>query len=212
MEIIKQGAEAILYLDELEGQRVLVKERIKKKYRIKEIDEKLRKERTAKETKLIREARMVGVSTPQILHVDDKNQKIFMEFIKGPQVKEYLLGASDADAVEICEQIGTSIGRLHKSGIVHGDLTTSNMIIRDREVFFIDFGLGQETTRIEDMGVDMKLLYGAFNAVHFEKLDIFWNAVIRGYKKEYKNAETVIKKIDEISERGRYAKREPREK
>ena len=69
MQIIKQGAEAILFLDNFENQKVLVKERIPKKYRIKEIDEKLRKERTKKEVKLLTEARKFGVETPPLLNV-----------------------------------------------------------------------------------------------------------------------------------------------
>lgn len=206
-EIIKRGAEAILYLDSWEGQQVLVKERIKKNYRIEQIDERLRKERTAKETKLLRDARMVGVHTPQTLHVDKVNHKIIMEFIDGERVKEFLGHANKKEIENVCEKIGRSIGKIHEGNMVHGDLTTSNMILKEGEVYFIDFGLGQHTKRVEDKGVDLRLLHDAIKAAHYKILDICWSSVIKGYKKEYKNADVVIKKIEEIARRTRYAKR-----
>jgi TP53 regulating kinase-like protein len=208
MEIIKQGAEAILYIDSWEGQRVLVKERIKKRYRVPQIDERLRKERTVKETKLLRDVRMLGVPTPQILHVDKKDHKIIMEFIDGERVKEFLGHANEEEIESVCEQIGQLIGKMHAADIVHGDLTTSNMIFRGGKVYFIDFGLGQHTKRVEDKGVDLRLLYGAIKAAHYNTLGICWASVLKGYKKEYKNADIVIKKIEEIAKRTRYAKRD----
>lgn len=207
-QIIKQGAEAILYIDKWEGQRVLVKERIKKGYRIPQIDENLRKERTTKETKLLRDARSIGVPTPQILHTDNAEYKIIMEFIEGERVKEFLGEAGTSEIEDVCEQIGQTIGKMHAADIVHGDLTTSNMILKGDKVYFIDFGLGQHSKRVEDKGVDLRLLHDAIKAAHYNILDICWKGVLKGYKKEFKNADVVIKKIEEISRRTRYAKRE----
>jgi Kae1-associated kinase Bud32 len=224
MQILYRGAESIIYLDSWEGQKVLVKERIKKSYRIAQIDERLRKERTNHEVKLITDARSSGVHTPQIYHVDnDKtDHKIIMEFIEGVRIKE-LLNRADATENEkeirkICEQIGQAVGRLHKKDIIHGDLTTSNMILQagtqgDTEggtnrIYFIDFGLGGYSKRIEDKGVDLKLLHDAIRATHYKILNFCWKFILEGYKKEYKNAEDVIKKIEEIEGRARYAKRD----
>jgi Kae1-associated kinase Bud32 len=186
---------------------VLVKERVKKNYRIAQIDDRLRKERTARETKLMRDVRTVGVLTPQIFHVDNAEYKIIMEFIDGEQMKEFLGHASESEVTKVCEQIGRSIGKMHTADMVHGDLTTSNMILKDGKVYFIDFGLGQHTRRVEDKGVDMRLLHDAINAAHFKILDACWDAIIAGYKKEFKNADIVIKKIEEIAGRARYAER-----
>lgn len=213
-KIIQRGAEAVLFLDEWEGQRVLVKERIKKSYRIGQIDEKLRKERTTHEVKLLADARAAGVHTPQILHVDNASYKIIMEFVDGERVKE-LLGRTETNEEEIekvekvCEQIGSAIGKMHKANIVHGDLTTSNMIMQKTtgRIYFIDFGLGGYSKRIEDKGVDLKLLYDAIKAAHYKILKLCWRSILIGYRKEYKNAEEVIKKIAEIEGRARYAKR-----
>ena len=205
MEVIARGAEAVLYVSEWEGQRVLVKERVKKGYRIKQIDEKLRKERTREETKLLTEARKCGVPTPKLLNVDE--YRIFMQFVEGKRIKELLNTADEKTVASICERIGEQIGRLHAAGIVHGDLTTSNMILSDGKIYFIDFGLGSFSKRIEDKGVDLNLLYEALKATHYKILKLCWKHIIKGYKKEYKDAEQVIDKVEEIERRARYAKR-----
>ena len=206
-QIINRGAEAILYIDSWEGQRVLVKERIKKSYRIPQIDDRLRKERTAKETKLLRDVRSVGVVTPKVFDVDKKDYKIIMEFIDGERIKEFLGSAGKKEIKKVCEQIGRTIGKMHATDIVHGDLTTSNMILKDDKVYFIDFGLEQHTKRVEDKGVDMRLLHDAIKAAHYKILDECWKHIVNGYKKEFKNADVVIKKIEEIARRARYADR-----
>lgn len=207
MQILKQGAEAILYLDEIEGKKVLVKERIKKEYRIDQIDLKLRKDRTREEVKLLTEARKMGVLTPKIFEVDYNNFKITMEFVEGKRLKEFFYEASEEEIKKICFEVGRLIGKLHSSGIIHGDLTTSNMILKNGEIYFIDFGLGFFSKRIEDQGVDLNLLYEALRATHFKILNVCWKNIIEGYKKEYGNAEKVLKRVEEIEARARYAKR-----
>jgi Kae1-associated kinase Bud32 len=204
MQLIYRGAESILYIDDFEGEKVLVKERIKKSYRIPQIDEKLRKYRTREEVKLLTAARAVGVPTPNILHVDEKNYRIVMEFIDGQRIKE-LLNSSDEKTVEkTCIEIGKLVGKLHENGIVHGDLTTSNMILKDDKIFFIDFGLGSFSKRLEDQGTDLNLLLEALKATHFKVLNICWSNIVKGYKKEYKFADRVLEKVVEIEKRARY--------
>lgn len=209
MQIIKQGAEAILYLNNYEDQKVLVKERIKKNYRITPIDEQIRRLRTRKEVKLLTDARKVGVLTPTILHVDFQKNKIYMEFIDGIVVKDFLnsQNINEDDIKELCAKIGTAIGKLHSIDLVHGDLTTSNMILRGDDLYFIDFGLGEHSKRIEDKGVDMNLLYEALSSTHFKILNLCWETIIKAYRKEFKNADAVIEKVKEIEARSRYAKR-----
>jgi Kae1-associated kinase Bud32 len=207
MQIIYRGAESVLYLDNFEGQQVLVKERIKKKYRIARIDEKIRKTRTRGEVKLLTEARKVGVLTPKILFVDEANHKIIMEFIDGTRIKELLFTADKTTAERICFGIGKLVGKLHAAGIIHGDLTTSNMIIKDDQIYFIDFGLGEFSRRLEDQGVDLNLLYEALRSTHFKILKLCWENIVKGYKEEYKNAEQALKKVEEIERRARYMER-----
>jgi Kae1-associated kinase Bud32 len=207
MQIIKQGAEAILYKNSFEDLPVLVKERIKKNYRITPIDEQIRRARTRKEVKLMTDARKIGVLTPTILHVDYQKNKIYMEFINGTVVKDFLFSASNQEIKKVCEKMGTCIGKMHSIDLIHGDLTTSNMILRGEELFFIDFGLGEHSKRMEDKGVDLNLLYEALSSTHFKILNLCWETIIKAYRKEFKNADAVIEKVKEIEARSRYAKR-----
>jgi Kae1-associated kinase Bud32 len=209
MEIVARGAEAVLYTDVLDGRKVLVKERVRKGYRLPQIDERLRSERTNHEVKLITDARAAGVPTPQILDVDKANNKIVMEFVEGERIKEFLGHAKPAQMEKVCEQIGQSAGRLHSRDITHGDLTTSNMILQSAtgKIYFIDFGLGGYAKRVEDKAVDMKLLHDAIKAAHYKILKRCWRSIVEGYNREYKNAEEVIKQIDVIEGRMRYAER-----
>lgn len=207
MKILYRGAESVILLDSWEGQKALVKERIKKSYRIDKIDREIRKSRTKKEVKLLTEARKYGIPTPKILYVDYSKNKIIMEFIDGDRIKELLNSADNETIQKICLEIGCLIGRLHASGIVHGDLTTSNMILKDDKIFFIDFGLGEFSTRIEDQGMDLNLLFEALKSTHFKILKLCWNNIVKGYRREYENADAALKKVDEIEKRARYVER-----
>jgi len=208
MQIIKRGAEAVLYLDKYDGQRVLVKERIKKGYRIAQLDEKIRKTRTKKEVKLMTAARSCSVMTPKILAVDEKGHKIIMEHIEGKTVKELFYSADKKTVAGVSKEIGRLVGKLHNAGVVHGDLTTSNMILAKDCIYFIDFGLGEFSKRIEGQGVDLNLLAEALKSTHFKLFKLCWSNIVKGYKQEYKFADKVLEKVDEIEKRARYAKRQ----
>jgi len=208
MKILYRGAESIIYLGELDGKKVLVKERIKKNYRIEQIDSQLRKIRTRKEVKLLNESRKFGVNTPTVLEVDERNAKIVMEFLDGVRLKEYLNSAGNAEIKKVCLNVGRMIGKLHANGIIHGDLTTSNMIVQDGKIFLIDFGLGEFSKKIEDQGVDLNLLQEAIKSTHFKILEAAWENILKGYNQEYSNAKGVLKKVDEIEKRARYVERQ----
>ncbi len=208
MKLIKQGAEAKLYLDKRQSDKVVIKERIKKSYRIKEIDEKIRRLRTSLETNLMSEARRVGVPTPTILDVDKNKYKITMKFIDGIRIKEYFSKCRESEVEKLSEEIGRQIGILHSAGIIHGDLTTSNMILKDGEIYFIDFGLGFFSKRIEDQATDLKLMKEAIQSTHFKLLSLCWDNILKGYKKEYKEANKVIERVKEIERRARYAQKQ----
>jgi len=207
MKLIKQGAEAKLFLSTKDGQKILVKDRIKKNYRIPQIDEKIRKNRTSQEFNLLSEARRNRVPTPKILDVDKKNYKIIMEFIDGGRVKELLNKSDTKTAERLCFEIGKLIGKLHTADIIHGDLTTSNMILKDDKIYFIDFGLGFFSKKIEDQGTDLRLLHEALKSTHYEILNICWKNIIKGYKKEYSKADQVLNRVSEIEKRARYMER-----
>jgi len=204
MEIKAQGAEAIISVD---GDRI-IKDRVSKGYRIRLLDDALRTRRTRIESNLIREARVAGVDTPQLL--DTNSTKITMQLIDGEKVKDVL---NNTNFESIGSEMGRILAKLHAANIVHGDFTTSNMLIKDQRIYVIDFGLGFESNRIEDKAVDLYLLYNAIVSAHFEIAEDIWPVILKAYKEGYQEsgathpAEQVIKTFAEIQKRGRYKER-----
>jgi len=206
MEIIKRGAEAEIYRTEWRGRPVVIKRRVRKGYRIRELDDRIRKQRTKKEALLMMAARQAGVHVPVIYDVNLKNHEIVMQFVEGERVKDVMDEKDEEWQKRVCREIGAGVALLHGSGIVHGDITTSNMIVWQGHVHFIDFGLGTKGGDAEDMGVDLHLLMEAFKAAHRNPHLFGW--VMKAYEKHFDEAGEVKKKVEEIACRGRYMKGE----
>ncbi|MDD5700400.1 MAG: KEOPS complex kinase/ATPase Bud32 [Candidatus Nanoarchaeia archaeon] len=215
--IVGRGAEAIL----IRKDGKLIKQRIKKSYRLPQIDEKLKKIRTRKESKLLEKAFSL-IPTPNLIKSSDKSMEIDMEFIEGKKLSEHLDQLPNAE--EICQQIGKNIALLHDHNIIHGDLTTSNMIYVENsqqdkknkantqdklsanngfKVFFIDYGLGFESDKAEDKAVDLHLIKQALEAKHFLHFEQFWKAIEEGYKTS-KHHTQVLTRLKAVEKRGRY--------
>lgn len=190
MKLIAQGAEAKIYFTD-EGK--ILKERVKKNYRIEQLDNYLRKTRTRKEAKIISDLKRLGLKAPIVYDATDF--AIEMEFIDGQKLKDIL---SKENAKEICRKIGESVSIMHKGDMIHGDLTTSNIIVKEREIYFIDFGLSIETKSLEQKAADLLTLYQNFHSVH---PDIeAWKHFLEGYK----NQEEVLKVFKKMLKRRRY--------
>jgi len=205
--LVKKGAEASLYLADWHGRKVMMKKRLPKKYRLSELDEQIKTYRTIHEPQLIHQAKKTGVPTPAIFLVDVKNATIIMKFIEGNQVKQLLSEVSTSERQHLCFKIGELIGRLHKNGIIHGDLTTSNMILNSEgKIFFVDFGLGEKSKELEARGVDLHLMKRALQSTHFRFAKECFDTVIEGYSKVLgsETAKNVLDKIRQIEKRGRY--------
>jgi len=205
MELIRKGAEADLYLAEFgevyfpwNQEKVLIKKRISKGYRNTELDRELRTRRTVHEARLLHEAKSF-VNTPVLYEMNREDCTIVMEFIEGVRAKE---GLTEDIAVEI----GKSIARLHEGGIIHGDITTSNIIIKEGIIYFIDFGLGEFSHEIEPQAVDLHLLKQTLKSTHHEMWQHLWKKILEGYK-ERENAQDVISRVRDIEKRGRYVER-----
>jgi len=199
MTIIAQGAEAVLERHD----EKLIKNRVKKNYRVPEIDVRLRKQRTKMEAKLLGKAQRLGVAVPQVLEQNDFS--ITMEFISGEKVKDIL---NKRNEKEICKKIGLSVSLLHNADIIHGDLTTSNMILWKNKLYLIDFGLGFHSSRLEDKATDLHLLQEALESTHFSIVESAWKIILNTYKKNAVDSEQVIKTLNKIQKRGRYKKRD----
>jgi TP53 regulating kinase-like protein len=205
--LIKKGAEASLYLADWHGRKVIMKKRLPKKYRPSMLDEQIKTYRTIHEPLLMHEAKKAGVPTPTIFLVDTKNATIIMEFIEGKQVKKLLGEVAKSQRQSLCLKIGELIGRLHEYGIIHGDLTTSNMIVDfEEKMFFVDFGLGEKSKELEARGVDLHLMKRALQSTHFRFTEECFDAVIRGYSRVLSDetVKSILDKIREIERRGRY--------
>lgn len=241
-KIISRGAEAII----IQEKNSIIKKRIVKSYRLPILDEKLRKSRTKKETKLLEKASKL-IPVPKLIKTDEKTKEIVMEYIKGLKLSDHL--DTLPDNTNVCIQIGQNIAKLHDNNIIHGDLTTSNMIyvnnnsynnkstkniksltldnnplqnedkinkISDNnisqdnisrnssfKIYFIDFGLGFESSKIEDKAVDLHLIKQALEAKHFKHFESFFKAILKGYGIS-KHAKETLKRLEAVERRGRY--------
>ena len=200
------GAEARLDSAKWMGRDVVVKQRVVKGYRHPDLDGSIQSSRIRNEVRLMLEARRAGISVPVIFSVDMASNRIVMAEVHGVRVKDALQSdAVDHDAV--CARIGEIAGRLHENDIVHGDLTTSNMLMDGDNVVLIDFSLGQKTSEIEAKGVDMHLLEEAFHSAHHDRSELY-SVVKNAYVQAYPAGAEVLRKVKEIEKRGRYTRKE----
>lgn len=206
--LIKKGAEAELYRGKWMGREVVIKRRIAKPYRNPDLDKYIRTTRTSLEAKSLVNARALGVPTPIVFDVNLDEAEIIMSYIPGPPLKNILPNINDRKLKELFIEVGRLVGILHKGGIVHGDLTTSNMLLQDNRIFFIDFGLSEYTYDIEARGVDIHLMRRALESSHYLYSELAYESFILGYKEIMeKEAIDVLKRVDEIRKRGRYVGR-----
>ena len=194
MKLIAQGAESKLFLS---GNKV-VKDRFRKTYRIKEIDDRLRKFRTKREAKVLEKLQKMNFPVPKLI-INNQKDIIEMEFIKGKLLRDIL----DDDYMKLSREIGEKVAILHNNHIIHGDLTTSNMIL-NKEVYFIDFGLSFFSRKIEDKAVDLHLLKEALESKHSKIWKKSYKAALDSYAKKAVDGKEVLKRIKVVEKRGRY--------
>ena len=192
----------------MDGTRSSNKKRIPKSYRIDELDNHLRRKRTKREAKLLGEAKRCGVKTPIIYDINKEENAIVMENVEGFILKKIFEDIDDSEKPNIsvknlCEKIGRNIAKLHNCNIVHGDLTSSNMILKNDDVYFIDFGLGMISDLVEDKGVDLLVFKKAISGIHHNIAENCFKSILKGYKSA-SDYEKVVTKVNDIESRGRY--------
>ena len=193
-KIIQQGAEATIYkIDDK-----IVKDRIPKSYRLEELDLKLRRRRTKSEGKILNKLQKI-IPVPKLLADPGQGRMIHMQYINGKKLSSHL---ESEDWKIIAKQIGQTIAIIHNQDIIHSDLTTSNMILKQGKVFFIDFGLSYHSKKIEDKAVDLHLLKQAFEAKHFSIYKEAINIILDNYNPD--NKELIINQLKKVESRGRY--------
>jgi Kae1-associated kinase Bud32 len=150
-----KGAEAIVVIENSKVRKI----RIEKPYRNKEYDILIRKKRTKREAKILKKLSEV-VKVPKVLEI--KDFEIVMEKIEGSLLKNI-----DIDD-ELWKKLGKEISKIHNLGVIHGDLTTKNIIFKDNEFYFIDFGLAFYSTKVEDKATPL-LAVKIFGFLYVEK-------------------------------------------
>lgn len=207
--LLKQGAEARVFESSFVGRRSIVKERFSKKYRHPLLDSKLTLKRLNAEARCMTKARRFGVPTPVLYAVDPLLHTLTFEFVDGPSVKEILLDFGSNGVVEerlndIAIQIGNAIGKLHDGGLVHGDLTTSNMLIKEgtNQLVLIDFGLSFTSTLSEDKAVDLYVLERALLSMHSSCGNVM-DKILAAYRKSSKQWSSTMNKLAQVRQRGR---------
>ncbi len=203
MKLIKRGAEGDLFLTVWNKQKAVLKARKEKNYRNSQLDNRIRKQRTRRESEIISEVKSFGISTPLVYFVDTKNCTILMQYITGTLI--YDLPKSKLTL--ICKKIGQVVGTMHKNGIMHGDLTTSNFILSHGKLFVIDFGLAVRTKKSEDHAVDLRLFKEILNSAHVSVMKNAWKNFLQGYKTSVgiSRFNKVTNLVSVIESRGRYA-------
>ena len=203
MKLFKKGAEADLYKTKWQNSKAILKIRKAKNYRDPSLDSRIRKQRTIKESMMASFVKSFGIPTPLIYFVNLKTTSIMMQEIPGRPVHDL----PESKIIELSKEIGKLVGMLHKNGVMHGDLTTSNFILFQNTVFVIDFGLSQNTIKPEDHAVDLRLIKEILNSAHAKIMIPSWKNFLYGYKSVVGNSyhAKITKLVSDIESRGRYA-------
>ena len=210
---LSQGAEAIVYETVFKGKPVIVKRRPVKRYRHPALDKQLTKQRMNGEVRCLKRCRDAGISTPQVLYVDKKKSQFYMQKIEGESVKDFLLSARERlekkeyenVSTIVAEKIGLLVAKMHNAKIIHGDLTTSNLMLPNGEkgnLFVIDFGLGSSNASDETKSVDLYVLERAFLSTHPDSANLFEDT-LRAYASASAHWKTVGPRLEKVRMRGR---------
>ena len=123
--------------------------------------------------------------------------------IKTRENRRFSVSRKSLISVNLVKEIGEKIAVLHNNHIIHGDLTTSNMIFNE-EVYFIDFGLSFFSHKIEDKAVDLHLLKQALESKHYKIWEKAFKTALETYKKNAENSDEILKRLEKVEKRGRY--------
>lgn len=187
---LAEGAEAKIYLIEQESKKLILKERMPKKYRAKELDDEILKKRVKSEFNILQKANKV-VNVPKVYFIED--YKIIMEYLDLPEAKIIL--KKDNSILKI---IAKNVSKMHSHNIIHGDLTLCNILfdVDENKPYFIDFGLSYISTKLEDKAMDLEVFREILIADFSEK---HWQDFIEAYDNK-----DILKQLEKIQKRKKY--------
>jgi len=207
VDLIAKGAEAELYLIQWFGLKAVLKWRKPKRYRDPQLDYQIRKRRTINEVRNMYIAHTAGIKVPAVYFFSPEDAHIIMEYIEGHNLRDVL----DREYKRLVE-VGVLVGRLHKAGLIHGDLALTNIIISRDNLYFIDFGLGELR---KGWGRKTAAFYARDINVLLRSLDVYGQRAERfkemfwtGYREEMgSRADVVEREVSRIRASGRYVER-----
>lgn len=232
-ELRYQGAESKIYFGTHSNNRCVIKHRFSKKYRHPILDKKLTKERTKRERRMIEKiksrSKELAFYMPKVVWSDDST--ILMTEVTDCETLYKCIEREPNQALKYAPLIGQCVAELHNLGIVHGDLTTSNLLLspkiqhQDKEmpskkvksdnlqesfiVVPIDFGLSTGSAHPEERAVDLYVLERALLSTHFSD-KTFFNYVLDTYIScidektcEPSGKHKIIERLQEVRARGR---------
>lgn len=191
-----------------QGADAIYKVRKPLSYRLRALDDAIRRQRTVREAEMLHAAKGARVPAPYLYDVDVPGSTIVMEYVEGERLRDALTGYPAARAKAVFEELGRLTASLHSAGMVHGDLTTANVVVRGTEVVLIDFGLSFRTTRLEDQAVDLRLIKETVTGGHPDRSKAALDSIFRGYSERAggKRFREVTRQLRSIERRGRYAR------
>lgn len=206
--LIYRGAEADVYLGRWCGMPAVFKFRKKLAYRLESLDRAIRSQRTVHEAEMIHRAKEAGVLSPLLYDLDLPNSTLVMEFVEGQRMKELVSSIPRRNAIALFKELGREVAMLHSAGIMHGDLTTSNVIVGPDAMVLIDFGLSVATMRLEDQAVDLRLIKETVTGAHSDLAKGALGALFEGYADVLgeKRLRAAARQLGQIERRGRYAR------
>ncbi|KAL6823760.1 kinase-like protein [Trichoderma camerunense] len=225
--LITQGAEGRLYKTTylLPSIPCALKYRPPKPWRHPILDQRLTRHRILSEARILSKCRRDGLRVPDVYALDESAGWLMLEWVQGTPVRVNInqrLGnrtegiEDDEELKDLMRRIGAAVGKMHSIGIIHGDLTTSNMMLNppvgqagtdnvsglEGEIVIIDLGLASGGVHDEDRAVDLYVLERAFGSTH-PRAECVFGEVLDAYKKSFKQAGVALKKLEEVRMRGR---------
>ncbi len=210
MESVKQiswGAESNLYLVSYLGRKAILKKRIMKPYMHYLLASRLVYRRTLVEAKILYEANKIGVPSPLPLKIDPENGILIMTYIRGSLVKNIVSRrGADKFVLDLMCRLGGYVALLHNHGIIHGDLTTSNLIYSSNKdkLYLVDYGLAFKSSRPEDKAMDLRVLERSLESTHPGEAHQLFNIFLQAYYSRVSGVNEIKERLDDIRRRGRY--------
>ena len=196
-----------MVLGDWQGVDAVYKVRKPLEYRLSVLDSAIRHHRTVREAEMLHRAKQAGVAAPYLYHVDPEEATLVMEYVRGDRLKDLIGGLHEAALVELFKDFGRAAAKLHAAGIMHGDLTTANVVRREKELVFLDFGLSMHSRRIEDHAVDLRLIKETLVGAHPSVALKAFQSLREGYTDESgTKSAAVFTQLGGIERRGRYAR------